>query len=161
MKLTVEEMRELVWELDQKINHYVDRFDLFSGGCCFSAYALAKNLKKLGVKYNVVLYQYDEILNEKKFNKAINGEGVAHVAIEVDLGGLKWIIGNCAGIYIYFHRFGYEYNIRSYKRINPMELLQAYRHNDWNPYYNRECNGPLMRDINAIVEKYLDKRIGK
>ena len=89
---------ELVNELCKKINEYVYKYDLFAGGCCYAAYVLAKNLKQLGIKYKTVLYQYDDILNETNFNNAINGRGVSHVAIEVEIGIMRYTIGDCSGL---------------------------------------------------------------
>lgn len=161
MKLTKEDIRQMVKELDKKVNHYVDKKDLFSGGCCFSAYVLAKNLRKLGIKYSVVLYQYDDILDVEGFTEAVNGEGIGHVAIEVEVGGKKMIIGNPDNIYLYFFFNNLEFNVRRYQRITPMRLLRTYLQHEWNPYYNINYNRPLMRDISAIAEKYIEKYVNK
>ena len=146
---------ELVNELCKRIDEYVYNYDLFAGGCCYAAYVLAKNLKQLGIKYKTVLYQYDDILNETNFNNAINGKGVSHVAIEVEIGIMRYIIGDCSGILNFFNWYGYKFKIRKYTGISPEEIIEGYRNNIWNDKYDRHHNGPLMRDINKICNKYV------
>ena len=144
----------LVNELCDKINEYVYRNDLFAGGCCYAAYVLAKNLQKLGIKYNTVIFQYLDILNETNFNNAINGNGVSHVAIEVRVGFKRYLIGDCSGIIRFFDWSGYKFKIKKYNDVCPEEIIKGYRNNEWNWTYNRHNNGPLMRDINKICNKY-------
>ena len=145
----------LVNELCEKINKYVYGHNLFEGGCCYAAYVLAKNLKQLGIKYKTIIYQYDDILNETNFNNAINGDGVSHVSIEVRIGSKRYTIGDCSGILRFFTRYEYDFKIQKYTGISPEEILKGYRNNEWNYIYNRHHNGPLMRDINKICNKYV------
>lgn len=151
----------IIEEMNSTINHYVYNNDLFAGGCCFSAYALAKSLKELGIKYKVAIFQSEDILNEKVFTNAINGDGVSHVAIEVTYKHRKVMIGDCSNIYRYFSITGQEYKVRKYAHIEPKEILDGYRNNEWNWCYNRACNGPLMRDINHIAKKYVEEYMNK
>ena len=145
----------LVTELCKKINEYVYNYDLFAGGCCYAAYVLAKNLKQLGIEYKTIIYQYDDILNETNFNNAINGEGVSHVAIEVRIGFRRYTIGDCSSILRFFDWSGYKFKIKKYTGISPEEIIEGYRNNVWNNKYNTHHNGPLMRDINKICNKYV------
>ena len=144
----------LVNELCKKINEYADDHNLFCGGCCYAAYVLAKNLKELGIEYKTVLYQYDDILNETNFNNAINGHGVSHVAIEVEIGIMRYTIGDCSGVLRFFDYSGYKFKIKKYTGISPEEIIEGYRSHDWNDENNKHYNGPLMRDINKICKKY-------
>jgi len=143
-------------ELNRVINHYACNSNLFNGGCCYSAYLLAKYLNKMGISYKTVIFQYNDILNETDFNNAINGRGVSHVAIEVTYKFKKMLIGNCEGIYNYFKNTGEEFKIRKYKNINPEEILEGYRNNDWNWKYDTHCNGPLSRDIKKVYLKFTE-----
>lgn len=146
---------QLLEELDRKINQYVYNNKLFAGGCCYSAYVLTKYLKQLGVKYRITLFQEADILNETNFHKAINGFGVAHVAVEVRYKRRKCYIGTCDGVYRSFEWGNISYKVRSYKGMDPEVLLDAYKNNIWNWMYDKHCNGPLMRDIKKIAEKYM------
>ena len=146
----------LVNELCERINKYVYGHNLFAGGCCYAAYVLAKNLKQLGIESKTIIYQYDDILNETNFNNAINGNGVSHVAIEVRVGFKRYIIGDCSGILRFFNWYGYKFKIQKYTGISPEEIIEGYRNNVWNDKYKTHHNGPLMRDINKICNKYLE-----
>ena len=152
MKSTDREL--LIQELNKKINEYVSNHNLFGGGCCYAAYVLAKNLKELGISYTTVMYQYKGILHSRRFNTAINGDGVAHVAIEVTYRKTKFIIGETYGIYRFFACTGERYKVCRYKNITPEMLLDGYKNNDWNWFWRTSKNGMLMRSINAIAKKY-------
>jgi len=146
----------IIEDLNRVINHYVYNSRLFAGGCCYSAYVLAKNLERLGIKYRTVLFQYDEILNETNFNNAIRGDGVSHVAIEVTYRRKKFIIGDCRRIYTYFKITKEPFKIMKYADIKSADLLKGYRENEWNYMYNPKNNGPLMRDITRVANKYAE-----
>ena len=147
-------------DLTKVINYHVQEHSLFSGGCCYSAYLLAKTLRMFGIKYKTVIFQYDDILNETDFNNAINGEGVSHVAIEVRRGLKKYIIGDCSGIYRYFEWSGEKFKVMKYTDITPEEILDGYRNNEWNYTYDVHNNSILSRDINRVVAKYLSGDCG-
>lgn len=145
---------QIIEDLDKVINGYVYKSRLFAGGCCYSAYVLAKYLKMMGINYRTVIFQYDDILNETDFNNAINGRGVSHVAIEVVWKFKKVCIGDCSGIYRYFNQTGEKFKIMKYSGISPEEILKGYRNNEWNYTYDTHCNGPLSRDIKKVYIKY-------
>ena len=144
----------VISELNEMINDWVNGHCLFAGGCCFAAYGLAWYLSKLGIKYNVVLFQYNEILNARRFSTAINGAGVCHVAIEVVYKHKKFLIGRCDGIYDYFEKTGYEYNVCRYRGITPDRILDGYMSNEWNWMWDTDNNHKLIDDIRKIAEKY-------
>jgi len=147
-------------DLTKVINHYVQKCNLFAGGCCYSAFLLARAFRMFGIKYKTVIFQCNDILNETDFNNAINGNGVSHVAIEVRYGLKKYIIGDCTNIYRYFKRTGEKFKIRKYTGITPEEILNGYRHNEWNWMYDVHNNSFLSRDINKVVAKYLSDGCG-
>lgn len=142
-------------DLTKVIDFYVKERSLFAGGCCYSAYLLAKAFRMFGIKYKTVIFQYDDILNETDFNNAINGEGVSHVAIEVRYGLKNYIIGDCTNIYRYFKCTGEKFKIRKYADITPEEILDGYMNNSWNWTYDVHNNSILSKDINRVVAKYL------
>ena len=145
---------EVITEMNNVINKYVENHKLFCGGCCFAAYLIARYLNKLGISYTTAIFQYYDIINVINFNKAINGNGVAHVAIEVEVNGEKLFIGDCGGIYRYFESTCEKYKIRRYHRVKPMAILKGYRNNCWNCRYNTAYNSYLSRDMKKIYLKY-------
>ena len=144
-------------ELAGIIDGYNDRNHLFCGGCAYAAYLIADACKTLGIKYHTVMYQYLGIIKETNFNKAINGNGVAHVAIQVKYKREWKYVGSCAGIKRYFATTGEDFIIRKYNRVEPEEILSGYRNNSWNWRYDKaHCNGPLTRDVRHLVAKYAE-----
>jgi len=152
MKTTVR--NQIIDELKNVINKYVEEEYLFAGGCCYAAYLLANCCRKLGIQYKTVIFQYNEILDETDFTNAINGDGVAHVAIEVTCNRKKTYIGDCTRIFRYFRMTGQEFNIREYSDIRPAEILSGYINNDWNSLYDTDNNLQLQYEIESIYEKY-------
>ena len=153
--------RSIIAEMDDVINRYVYEHELFYGGCCYAAYVLARYLTKLGISYDTTIFQYNEIINCRKFNTAINGNGVCHVAIRVYLDD-NWVtIGSLESTYRYFRLSGNPYKEKHYRGIDPATILKGYRdglrHARWNWMYNTDNNSKLSRDIKRIYLKYADK----
>ena len=144
---------QIIEDLNRVVNKYVDNCNLFKGGCCYSAYVIAKYLKKMGITYKTVVFQDFESLNCNRFHTALNG-GVAHVAIQVIYKNMKVYIGTPSAIMKYYLWTETEYRIRKYRNITPEEILKSYRNNEWNDWYDTHCNGPLMRDIKRVYMKY-------
>jgi hypothetical protein len=146
-----------IGEMTDVINYYVHNYDLFSGGCCYSAYVLAKYLQKLGIKYKVVVFQYGQAYRKRRFKRAVRSGWAAHVAIEVEYENRWSIIGDCSGINAYFATNGFRFKCREYSRISPKEILNEYLHNAWNPIYDTATNDYVADDIRCIAEKYIEK----
>lgn len=144
-------------ELNEKVNQYVERNGLFSGGCCYTAYLLADVLTKLGIDYETVMFQDNEIVNSRRFHIAINGNGVAHVAIRVKCQGKKRFIGSVKDITWFYSVFPIPHSVRTYRNITAEQILAGYRNNTWNCIYDAaHCNGPLTREIKRIYLKYAE-----
>ena len=155
MKLT--DKYNVIREMADVINRYVVEKDLFSGGCCFSAYILAEYLKKLGINYKVVLFQYGESLNKRRFSTAMRAGWVGHVAIEVRYKNRKVLIGNCDGINFFFIINNFRFRCRTYSNISPLRLLREYESGDWNLCYDTVNNFSLLNDIKSVANKYIEK----
>lgn len=142
--------KSFIKELNNKINEYVEKKNLFCGGCCYAAYLLADVLEKVGIKYRVVLFESGNTLT-KDFNKSINngGFGVNHVAIQVRFGLFSFIIGDTSDYKGYRGR-----EIHRYDNVTPHMLLEAYQGNTWNDFYETSNNSRLRKDISRIYAKY-------
>ena len=147
--------QQFIQDLNIVVNRYVENCNLFKGGCCYSAYVLAKYLKMMGISYKTVVFQDCQNLNCNRFHTALNG-GVAHVAILVTYKNMKVYIGTPADLMKFYRRTKVEHRIRKYRNITPEEILKSYRDNMWNDWYDTHCNGPLMRDIKRVYMKYAE-----
>lgn len=153
--MKAETRKIIIWSLANKINEYVREKALFSGGCCYCAYVLADIFTKLGIKYRTVLFQEYENADEHDFNNAINSGLCSHVAIEVNVGLKKVIIGDYSGITRYYERWSINYAIRRYKGITPEMLFEVYAWNDWNDTYDIDNNQYLKQDLYDIVNQFV------
>lgn len=159
MKTT--EINTLIEELDRKVNQYVNEKNLFNGGCCWSAYVLAKGLEELGIHYDVVLYQgySEECCNMRRFNKAVNSDGCAHVAIRVTYKHRKVLIGDCYGLErclnVRRNLLGEPWLTRTYTTPKSADLLVAYLNGDWNEKWDTSYNEDFRYDISHIFAKYV------
>ena len=145
---------EFINELNSLINIYVDEYHLFCGGCCFAAALIAYCFELVGIKYKTAIFQYMDVLNIRGFTKVINGNGIAHVAIEVEINRTKMFIGKCDGIYRYFQNSGEDYKIRHYRHVTARMILDGYEHNCWNNKHKKKHNEDLVNDVNKILSKY-------
>ena len=150
-----ETKRIAIWELNNKVNEFVRDKNLFCGGCCFSAYVLSNVLTKIGIKYEVLIFQSSRIREKLTFNDAVNDDGCDHVAIEVRLGAKRVIIGRFDDLNNYYRMFHIKPKIRRYKDITPCMLRNAYYSNTWNHLYNTNNNRPLSISLNKIARKYI------
>ena len=148
-----EARKNLILELNNKINEYVYERSLFAGGCCYSAYLLAGIFERMGIKYDVLLFQSYKTVDEKDFYTAVAGD-CDHVAIDVRMGRKHFIIGDYNKIMSYYDAFQINHIIRRYKGISPSMLLQAYNLNEWNCIYNISNKSALSRNLNNITAKY-------
>ena len=147
----------VIKEMAEVIDRYVEEKNLFSGGCCFSAYILAEYLKKLGIDYKVVLFQYGKALHKRRFSTAMRTGWIGHVAIEVRYKNRKVLIGNCDGINFYFIINNFRFRCRTYSHISPERLLREYEDGDWNTCYDTVNNLFLLDDIKNVANKYIEK----
>lgn len=150
-----EKKRIAIWELDNKVNEFVRERRLFCGGCCFSAYVLSNIFTKMGIKYEVLIFQSSRIKEKPTFNDAVNDDRCDHVAIEVRLGAKRVIIGKFDDLNNYYRMLHIKPKIRRYKDITPGMLRNAYYSNIWNRVYNTANNRPLSISLNKIARKYI------
>ena len=150
-----EARKKFILELNDKINEYVHEKALFCGGCCYSAYLLAGIFERMGIKYEVLLFQAYSTVDERNFSTAVEGE-CDHVAIDVRMGRKHFIIGDYSKIMSYYDKFKVKHAIRRYKGISPSMLFQAYSWNEWNCIYKTSNNSALSRSLNEIAAKYDD-----
>ena len=148
-----EARKKFILELNDKINEYVHEKALFCGGCCYSAYVLADIFERMGIKYDVLLFQAYNTVNERDFYNAVGGD-CDHVAIDVRMGHKHFIIGDYRKITEYYELFKVNHAIRRYKGISPSMLLQAYCFNEWNSTYDTSNDSELSRSLNNIAAKY-------
>ena len=157
MNMKTKDINNLIKELNTTIDWWVENRQLFAGGCCWSAYLLARGFERLGIRYSTVVYQCGDNWNTNKFSKVTNGDGCGHIAICVVYKHKKMVIGfNEYFDYSLKKCMGYcgDWMIRNYTGISAKNLLRTYHSNCWNEIWYTGYNSVLSREINAIFNKY-------
>lgn len=112
-----------------------NKYNINSGGCCFVAYCIAKELEERNILYNLVVYNYyDQDFNITEGN---------HYAIKVG----NYVINqdDCED----FHR---EY------KVDSDELYMLYYNNPWNKMYSKRWNLIVQTILHSKFRKYDNTR---
>jgi hypothetical protein len=131
-----------------------EKYKINYGGCCFLSYLIAKHLHKLGIDYNLVIYDSEEkniscieyeVLNKKpniKCNESVTGYNSSnHYCIQiVGAGIVNDEEGEC-----------YKYII---PKVSYKSILWIYNNSDWNEYYKTKYNDIIKGIINAFFKEY-------
>ena len=138
-EINITQLNQLLKDLDKvlKIN---------SGGCCYIAYIIAKNLEKYKIPFKVILM--DDTLKEPSYyfqgikNRELSviDYGFAHVCIKV------------------YSKVINPYRFRMDSRtieLDSKDLLWLYRRGDWNEMYDTTNNNILIRFLNKICKKLI------
>lgn len=128
-------------ELCKKLNELCEKFDkkyyINSGGCCFVALTIAKELEKLGIKYSLKVTNYYPI-GRKNFPENV---------IEAN---------TCSHYYIHINYYGdinadNERYISTFTNINVKTLKYIYSKGYWNDDYNTLNNKKIIKQIKNII----------
>lgn len=120
--------------LNELLNLLDNKYHINGGGCCYVAYIIARNLKKLNIDFNIIFTNNDPL---NKFN-IHNYDSVYHVYIHIPY------IGDVNPMYSYYT-----------KKINlsVKELITYYNNSTWNSTYNTEFNKIITNKINKFFKK--------
>ena len=136
------------------IDKFVNKRNLFNGGCCYAAAQIARGLEQKGIKYSVVVFQDREALHCRNLKKACQSAGCAHVAILVNYKHKMMYIGDTSEVILGLNDaeryFGFPWVARRYNKVNWRDLEYCYYHNEWNPEYNPVNNRKLYKELNKI-----------
>lgn len=140
-EINITQLNSLLIDLDKilKIN---------SGGCCYIAYIIAKNLEKYKIPFKVILMD-DDLKEQSYYFQGIKNRepsvvdyGFAHVCIKV----YSKVINP--------YRFKDRIGLRTVE-LNSKDLLWMYRRGDWNELYDITNNSILIRFLNKICKKLI------
>ena len=144
--------------IDSVINEYVKTKSLFSGGCCYAAAVIAKELSSKNIPYKVAIFQQSYALRCRTLKSICKKNGCAHVAIVVNDNGKDRIIGNAERVEYYLNNFDKGWEMKVYDNIDWMQLESAYYGNEWNWAYNTSNNPHLSNDIKNVFNKYCSSK---
>ena len=128
------------------------------GGCCFLAFLIARHLDKLGLKYNLVIYDYyikdqTQIKHEvtschrnKGFKNSVTGDYACdHYCLQLRGAG---ILNGCD------YRYSSNYYRYSIPDISYKNIRWIYRNSSWNDYYEVRHNKTIKNIVNKFFKEY-------
>ena len=129
-----------------KLNKLCKKLDLEykinKGGCCFIAYVISKQLEKLNIPYELVVYdgedRYDLDVDSLTFDETAN-----HYCIKILKQGIV-NQGNCNDE---------DYNVYNVK-LNSNDLEYIYNNGSWNCMYDSENNHTIENIINNFFIQF-------
>lgn len=144
-------VHSLKYSLDQLCQCLDSLYDINNGGCCYIAYLIACHLDKLKVKYDLVIYDYEEKDEDHVNNEVCNmcfpnsitgNQTCTHYCISISGGGII-NEGDVTGL-----------SKCLVKGITSKNLKWLYKHGSWNEVYNRGDNKYVKGMINLFFSKY-------
>lgn len=160
-------MPTLVDKLNSLCKHLDDSYDINRGGCCFVSSIIARYLDKLGIKYNLIIFDREERneegviynvqnnCNQYKDDSVVGWDYTcSHYCLEI-ISSDKTIgngLINCnKNYYIESHNF----NIFTIPRVTYENLDWIYDKGDWNNSYEAQrYNNIINNTIHELFTEY-------
>lgn len=153
-------LKRLKWSLNNLCKFLNETYDINSGGCCLLTYLIAVNLEKLGVKYDLIIYN-DRAKNLKGITREI-------VKMEEEESIESSVIkgGTCTHYTLKIHRAGiinkedyspdhyFEYRIN---KINSNNIKWIYEKGFWNSYYDTVNSVSIQNIVKSFFEQFYEK----
>lgn len=136
----VEDLNNLCHDLD-------NRYDINSGGCCYVAYIIAKNLEKHHIPYQLVVAN-DYYVDSNTLEVAINNR-------TANCNGLGRGVCNHYYLHTTFGDInpGDEYDESTTIDITSRDLLWIYTSGRWNWMFQRRYKSVISRIINRFFNE--------
>ena len=129
-----------------KLNKLCKKLDLEykinKGGCCFIAYLISKQLEKLNIPYELVVYD-DEYRCDLDTDSLTFDETANHYCIKILKQGIV-NQGNCNDE---------DYNVYNVK-LNSNDLEYIYNNGSWNHMYDSKNNHTIENIINNFFMQF-------
>ena len=141
--------KEYLNELNSITTKYDVDKDLFKGGCAFAAAVLARELETMGIKYEVICYVFPCFNDD--YNPIKRGESCAHVAVKVNCGRKKMLIGGDI-----MEPWYMEVNVGMMKSDEITRYYRKiYRKGEWNLTWSAMYNSSYSRACRRATQRYI------
>ena len=124
-------------------------YNINSGGCCYLAFLIARNLDQLEVKYELVVYspdKKDSIKMEEELKNRTLQSGDESVIM-------------CDHYCLYIYNYGIINRDNRHggyivKNVSSNSIGWIYKLGGWNPYYKKSNNSIVKDIVNDFFKKY-------
>ena len=141
-----ENLSELVEGLNNLCNCLNTSYRINYGGCCYTAYCIAKMLEQVDLKFSLVVF--DDAYEVQSINHLQDlPESMQHYAIVLnDQENVKCL--NCELSDFQIHHQIYK--------TNSLEILDYYLNNAWNEEYDRNNNPIVQKQIEKFCYEFFN-----
>lgn len=139
-------------ELNSLLESLDEKYDINSGGCCCTAYFVAKNLEKLGIRYKLVIHDryYGDLFKDftkLQYRKALKDRDPESALVYKTYNHYYLRVGNT-----YINGDAEDSDLEL--GCIPSEVIKTmYDHGDWNDFYDTAYNNK----INSLISKFFKK----
>ena len=135
--LTNRSIAKLASQLNEICETLDNKYDINCGGCCYTAYCIAKLLER--TKVDFCLTVYDRVYKFSAENKISDlTRSFNHYAIRIKTGTNSYIIN--------ISRYGRNAYHKDFK-VTSSDILTHYKQNLWNEMYNTANNTKVLTTI--------------
>lgn len=142
--------------LDNLCDQLNDQYNINRGGCCYVAYLIACHLDKLGIKYDLIIYD-----RRKKDEAQVNYE-VLHTCNPSIVTGYYTCNHYCISIHcggIVNKSTSRRRNKFVIKNVTSKHLKWLYDYGDWNTEYDSYNNKEVKSIIDLFFLKYVQNNL--
>lgn len=132
-------LTELALRLNKLCEQLNEQFEINWGGCCYTAYCIARLLEKDKLPFSLVVFDNEFNLNKIKTLPKVPWS-MLHYAITLQVGEHTTRTIN---------RGEFRVSHRCYLKVSSKEILWHYKKHDWNDTYNPAHN----QTIKQLIEK--------
>ena len=148
---------KLVKELNKLCKQLVEVYNINHGGCCFVASEIAKHFDRLGLKYELGIYDDCEkdlaAINEEVRNKCVNSLNTCSVVSCNSCCHYFLWLEDAGAINQNAEIFG-DYSIYSISNIRHTNIKWIYKISIWNDEYSTSNNQAIKKIINSYFKPY-------
>lgn len=146
-----DEIIEAINELCESLD---DKYSINAGGCCYCASLIARGLETLGIKYKLVIFDYETIrVSPLAIRKDILNRNYNSYFHDILFGGSHYAIMLPNRKILNPGSFE-SYPSVSVCYINHSHIKWMYDNGDWNSFYDTRYNSIVAKRIKQIFKQY-------
>lgn len=134
-----------------------ENYDINWGGCCFVAYAIAKQLDRYNIPYELYVYDKEYVKDQKLISEEVRSNIQNYEDTNSVVGDYT-----CNHYFLKILDYGFinqsefteEHLMYKIDEITYHDINWIYENGDWNDNYNDEYNNQIIEFINTLFKEY-------
>lgn len=134
-----------------------DRYSLNAGGCCYCASVLARELEALGIKYKLVIYDYDtKGASSLAVRRNIKNRNKLSDYSDIMFCGSHYAIMLSSGELLNASEYHGNYPYMTVGCLNSKHIKWMYDEGDWNMRYDPKYNSIVAKRVKQLFKQYAE-----